>query len=36
MPISTAVHAILHQGASIDATVEKLLARPFKSERRRR
>jgi len=33
MPISTAVHAILHQGASIDETVAKLLARPFRDER---
>jgi glycerol-3-phosphate dehydrogenase (NAD(P)+) len=33
MPISTAVHAILHQGASIDDTVAKLLARPFRGER---
>ena len=33
MPISKAVHAILHENASIDATVEALLSRPFKSER---
>ncbi|HYB11599.1 MAG TPA: NAD(P)H-dependent glycerol-3-phosphate dehydrogenase [Alphaproteobacteria bacterium] len=33
MPISTAVHVILHRGASIDDTVAKLLARPFKNER---
>jgi len=33
MPISRAVNAILHDGAEIDETVEKLLARPFKGER---
>jgi glycerol-3-phosphate dehydrogenase (NAD(P)+) len=33
MPISAAVHAVLHEGAAIDATIEALLARPFKSER---
>jgi len=32
MPISAAVHAVLHEGAAIDATIEALLARPFKSE----
>jgi glycerol-3-phosphate dehydrogenase (NAD(P)+) len=33
MPISRAVNAILHDGADIDETVEKLLARSFKGER---
>ncbi len=33
MPISAAVHAVLHEGAAIDATIEALLARPFRSER---
>lgn len=32
MPICAAVHAILHQGADIDATIAGLLARPLKSE----
>ncbi len=32
MPISAAVDAVLHRGAAIDATVEGLLARPFKTE----
>ncbi len=32
MPISAAVDAVLHRGAAIDATVEELLARPFKTE----
>jgi glycerol-3-phosphate dehydrogenase len=32
MPISEAVDAILHRGAAIDATIEALLARPFRSE----
>lgn len=33
MPISAAVHAILHENASIDTTISALLARPFKAER---
>jgi glycerol-3-phosphate dehydrogenase (NAD(P)+) len=32
MPIVAAVDAILHRGAAIDAVIEGLLARPFKSE----
>jgi glycerol-3-phosphate dehydrogenase (NAD(P)+) len=32
MPISTAVDAVLHRGAKIDATIEALLARPLTSE----
>lgn len=32
MPISTAVHAILHQNADIDRTIAGLLARPLKAE----
>ena len=32
VPISAAVNAILHEGAAIDATIEALLARPFRSE----
>jgi glycerol-3-phosphate dehydrogenase (NAD(P)+) len=32
MPISEAVDAILHRGAAIDATIEALLGRPFRSE----
>lgn len=32
MPISAAVHAILHQNADIDATIAGLLARPLKNE----
>lgn len=32
MPIVAAVEAILHQGAAIDATIARLLARPFKAE----
>jgi glycerol-3-phosphate dehydrogenase (NAD(P)+) len=32
MPIVAAVAAILHHGASIGATIEALLARPFRSE----
>lgn len=32
MPLVSAVHAILHEGADINTTVETLLARPFKSE----
>lgn len=32
MPISEAVHAVLHRGAAIDGTIEALLARPFKEE----
>jgi glycerol-3-phosphate dehydrogenase (NAD(P)+) len=32
MPISTAVDSILHRGAEIGATVDKLLSRPFRSE----
>jgi glycerol-3-phosphate dehydrogenase (NAD(P)+) len=32
MPITAAVDAILHHGAAIDAAVESLLARPFRSE----
>ena len=32
MPISAAVHAVLHEGAAIDAMIDELLARPFKSE----
>jgi glycerol-3-phosphate dehydrogenase (NAD(P)+) len=33
MPISRAVHGVLHEGAAIDATIEALLSRPFRSER---
>lgn len=32
MPIVDAVNAILHGGADIDATIARVLARPFKSE----
>ncbi len=32
MPICAAVHAILHQGADIDATIAALLSRPLKNE----
>lgn len=32
MPIVAMVDAILHHGAGIDASIEKLLARPFKDE----
>lgn len=32
MPLVAAVHAILHEGADINETVEALLARPFKAE----
>jgi len=32
MPISFAIDAVLHGGAVIDATIEALLARPFKTE----
>jgi glycerol-3-phosphate dehydrogenase (NAD(P)+) len=32
MPIAAAVESILHQGASIDATIARLLSRPFKPE----
>ena len=32
MPISSGVHAILHEGADIDAVIEGLLARPFRAE----
>ncbi len=32
MPITAAVDAILHKGAAIDATIETLLGRPFRSE----
>ncbi len=32
MPIAASVNAILHHSASIDATIEALLSRPFKSE----
>jgi glycerol-3-phosphate dehydrogenase (NAD(P)+) len=32
MPIVSAVDAILHRGAAIDATIAALLARPFRSE----
>ena len=32
MPIAAAVDAILHRGAAIDAVIEALLARPFRSE----
>ncbi|MFQ6017628.1 MAG: NAD(P)H-dependent glycerol-3-phosphate dehydrogenase [Kiloniellaceae bacterium] len=32
MPISAAVDAILNRGAGIDASIEALLARPFKAE----
>lgn len=32
MPISAAVSAVLHEGADINATIEALLARPFKTE----
>jgi glycerol-3-phosphate dehydrogenase (NAD(P)+) len=32
MPITAAVDAILHHGAAIDAAIESLLARPFRSE----
>lgn len=32
LPISAAVHAILYEGAAIDATIAGLLARPLKAE----
>jgi glycerol-3-phosphate dehydrogenase (NAD(P)+) len=32
MPITAAVDAILHRGAAVDHAIERLLARPFKSE----
>jgi glycerol-3-phosphate dehydrogenase (NAD(P)+) len=32
MPIVSAVDAILHRGAAIDAAIEGLLARPFRVE----
>jgi glycerol-3-phosphate dehydrogenase (NAD(P)+) len=32
MPIATAVDAVLNRGAAIDATIEGLLARPFRAE----
>jgi hypothetical protein len=32
MPITGAVHAILHHAADIDSTLRGLLARPFTSE----
>jgi glycerol-3-phosphate dehydrogenase (NAD(P)+) len=32
MPIAGAVDAILHRGAEIDVTIERLLSRPFRSE----
>ena len=32
MPISSAVDAVLHRGADIDATIESLLRRPLKAE----
>lgn len=32
MPICAAVEAVLHRGASIDATTERLLSRPYRSE----
>jgi glycerol-3-phosphate dehydrogenase (NAD(P)+) len=32
MPITAAVDAILHRGAAIDQAIERLLARPFRSE----
>ena len=32
LPITAAVDAILNQGAAIEAAIEGLLARPFKSE----
>ena len=32
MPITTAVDAILNRGADIDQSIERLLARPFRSE----
>ncbi len=32
MPISSGVHAILHEGADIDAVIEGLLARPIRAE----
>jgi glycerol-3-phosphate dehydrogenase (NAD(P)+) len=32
MPITAAVEAILHRGAEIDGTIEKLLSRPFRTE----
>jgi len=34
MPISAAVHAILHRDAAIDDAIGSLLSRPFRSERR--
>ena len=34
MPIVAAVDAILHRGAAIDAAIESLLSRPFRSESR--
>jgi glycerol-3-phosphate dehydrogenase len=32
MPIVAMVDAILHHGAGIDASIDKLLTRPFKDE----
>jgi glycerol-3-phosphate dehydrogenase (NAD(P)+) len=32
MPICAAVEAVLHRGASIEATTERLLSRPYRSE----
>ena len=32
MPITTAVHAILHEGADLDEVIEGLMSRPFRAE----
>ena len=32
MPIATAVDAVLHRGADVDAVIAGLLSRPFKAE----
>ena len=32
MPIAAAVDAVLNRGAAIDATIDGLLARPFRAE----
>jgi glycerol-3-phosphate dehydrogenase (NAD(P)+) len=32
MPIVSAVNAVLHKGADIDATIAALLSRPLKAE----
>ena len=32
MPITAAVHAVIHEGKPLDATIDQLLARPYKKE----